>query len=78
MGECEDDPTQEQNDLTDGHGFRYGGDTPGDVFIRTATGIRRVLPSIFNLKVVSDVMTTCDTVSEKIAPILVRATTSSC
>ena len=27
-----------------------------DVFIRTATGIKRVLPSIFNLKVVS-----CDT-----------------
>jgi hypothetical protein len=63
MGECDDDPTQEQDDLlTDGHGFGYGGGSPGDVFIRTATDIRRVLPSIFNLKVVSDLTTTCDTV----------------
>lgn len=55
MGECDDDPTQEQDDLLeDGHGFRYGGNTPGDVFIRTATGIRRVLPSIFNLKVLGE------------------------
>jgi hypothetical protein len=61
MGECDDDPTQEQDDLLeDGHGFGYGGGTPGDVFIRTATGIRKVLPSIFNLKVVSDVTTTCE------------------
>lgn len=55
MGECDDDPTQEQSDLLkDGYGFRYGGGTPGDVFIRTATDIRRVLPSIFNLKVLGE------------------------
>jgi hypothetical protein len=76
MGECEDDPTQEQDLLTDGHGFGYGGRTAGDVFIRTATGIRRVLPSIFNLKVVSDLTTMCDTVTEQVVPI--RATTSLC
>ena len=63
MGECDDDPTQEQDDLlTDGQGPRYWGGTQGDVFIRTATGIRKVLPSIFNFKVVSDVTTTCDIV----------------
>jgi hypothetical protein len=53
MGEYDEDPTREQDDLlADGHG-RHGGATPGDLFIRTATGIKRVLPSIFNLKVVS-------------------------
>jgi len=78
MGECDDDPTQEQDDLLeDGHGFRYGGGTPGDVFIRTATDIRKVLPSIFNLKVVSDV-TTCDSHAEKVAPKFVRAKRSVC
>lgn len=75
MGEFDDDPTQEQDDLLeDGHGFRCGGGTPGDVFIRTATDIRRVLPSIFNLKVVSDVTTTCDSDLEQVVPKLVRAT----
>ena len=62
MGECDDDPTQEQEQddlLKDGHGFRFGGGTPVDVFIRTASDIRRVLPSIFNLKVVSDVKSAC-------------------
>jgi hypothetical protein len=54
MGECDDDPTQEQDDLLDGHGGRGGRGTPGDVFIRTASDIKRLLPSIFNLKVVSD------------------------
>ena len=35
-------------------GLLKGGGGDGlDVFIRTATGIKRVLPSIFNLKVVS-------------------------
>jgi len=79
MGESDDDPTQEQDDLLkDGHRFRYGGGTPGDVFIRTATDIRRVLPSIFNLKVVSDVTTTCDSHTEQVAPKFVRATISVC
>jgi hypothetical protein len=55
MGECDEDPTQEQDDLLkDGHGGGGGGGRPGDVFIKTATGIKRLLPSIFNLKVVSD------------------------
>lgn len=79
MGESDDDPTQEQDDLLeDGHGFRYGGDRPGDVFVRTATDIRKVLPSIFNLKVVSDVTTTGDSHTELVAPKLVRAATSVC
>ncbi|XP_021935909.1 calpain-A-like isoform X5 [Zootermopsis nevadensis] len=55
MGECDDDPTQEQDDLLkDGHGGRGGRGTPGDVFIRTASEIKRVLPSIFNLKVLGE------------------------
>jgi hypothetical protein len=58
MGEYDEDPTQEQDDLlVDGHGRHGGiggGPTPGDLFIKTATGIKRVLPSIFNLKVVSE------------------------
>lgn len=79
MGECDEDPTQEQDDLLeDGHGFGHGGGTPGDVFIRTATDIRKVLPSIFNIKVVSDVTSKCDSHTEQMAPKLVRATTSVC
>jgi hypothetical protein len=54
MGEYDEDPTQEQDDLLDGHGAMGGGATPGDLFIKTATGIKSVLPSIFNLKVVSE------------------------
>jgi hypothetical protein len=54
MGEYDEDPTQEHDDLLDGHGGMGGGATPGDLFIKTATGIKRVLPSIFNLKVVSE------------------------
>lgn len=54
MGEYDEDPTQEQDDLLDGHGGMGRGATPGDLFIKTATGIKRVLPSIFNLKVVSE------------------------
>jgi hypothetical protein len=55
MGEYDDDPPPEQDDLLkDGLGGRGGRGTPGDVFIRTASDIKRVLPSIFNLKVVSD------------------------
>jgi hypothetical protein len=51
MGEYDEDPTQEHDDLlVDGH----GGTSPGDLFIRTASGIKKVLPSIFNLKVVSE------------------------
>jgi hypothetical protein len=79
MGESDDDQKQEQDDLlNDGHRFRFGGGAPGDVFIKTATDIRRVLPSIFNLKVVSDVATTCDSHTEQVAPKFVRATTSVC
>lgn len=55
MGEYDEDPTQEQDDLlVDGHVEIGGGPTPGDLFIKTVTGIKRVLPSIFNLKVVSE------------------------
>ncbi|XP_069668673.1 calpain-A isoform X5 [Periplaneta americana] len=54
MGECDDDPPQEEHDdlLKDGHGGQ-GGDGL-DVFIRTATGIKKMLPSIFNLKVLGE------------------------
>ncbi|XP_023725353.1 calpain-A isoform X6 [Cryptotermes secundus] len=54
MGEYDEDPTQEEDDLLDGHGGMGGGATPGDLFIKTATGIKRVLPSIFNLKVLGE------------------------
>jgi hypothetical protein len=65
MGECDDeDPPVEQDDLQkDGYGGRG---TPGDVFIRTASDIRRVLPSIFNLKVVSGVKSSRLTAVENI------------
>jgi hypothetical protein len=54
MGEYDEDPSQEHDDLLDGHGRV----TPADLFVKTATGIKKVLPSIFNLKVVSEALET--------------------